>query len=220
MIEIAEKTSIGYGRTVVAVTQCPLRFDDRGLTFLAGKNGEGKTTFMKYLCGCLDMRPDFRARTIYLPEELDFGGEMTGRQIGHAVLSRRDARETFKSLAATVSLDLRKPYRHLSKGNKQKLRNVLVLARAQDTEANLVCLDEAMSGLDYAIRREFWTIFAEEAERRHVILSLHLDQILTTASQVIGVASRSIFKIDGVPSEWGAIEEALESCTGLPNTKK
>lgn len=208
---IPEGTEISYlGAPPVVRTVCELTFRRPGLTLLAGRNGEGKSTFMRYLCGCQPQKPAAAAyRSAYLPEELAFDNGMSAGQIAAACLG--SAKKWFLAGAALTGLDVAKAFGKLSKGNKQKTRNLLALALGRERDVALICLDEAMSGLDYSVRRVFWTIIAEEAALRHVILSLHPDEIYSPPTQIITVRSGRISLMPDPRASWDGIEAWLEA---------
>lgn len=209
-IEIPSGTTIGYGRSVIATLATPISLPTTGLSLLLGRNGAGKSTFMKYLCGCLSMRPLREYRTVYLPEELDFHDDMPPRAIASACL---ESVSTFRSLSQRLMLDTGKPWRTLSKGNRQKARTILTIALAEETNAQLVCLDEMMSGLDYAIRRVLWEVLRDLKAKHHVLISMHPEVIREKPDQVIGVAHRRIFRFSEDVSEWPDFERILENIT-------
>lgn len=162
---------------------------ERGEVFgYLGPNGAGKTTTLRLLMGM--MRPTsgraivlgldawrdavaVHRRVGYLPGEPSLYGRLTGRQhvsyFGHL---RRDADGTrARLLADRLDLDLRRPARELSKGNRQKLAVVLALM----SEPDLLVLDEPTSGLDPIVQREFHALLSEQTGRGgSVLLSSHV----------------------------------------------
>ena len=88
---------------------------------------------------------------------------------------------------------------------------MLTLGLAEATNAQLVCLDEMMSGIDYAIRRVFWEVLGEFRTRRHIMISMHPEAIREKPDQVIGVAGGKVFKFAEDVCEWPDFERILES---------
>lgn len=164
-----------------------------------GPNGAGKTTTMRIL---LDLvRPTsgevrvlgqhpraggaaLRSRIGYLPGELRLSGRMSGRAFlaHHAAISGPVARDTADAYAERLGVDLSRPVRSLSKGNKQKLG----LIQAFQHNPELLVLDEPTSGLDPLVQREFHAMLGEARDRgATVFLSSHvLSEVQLTADRV------------------------------------
>ena len=164
-----------------------------------GPNGAGKTTTMRIL---LDLvRPSsgevqvlgqhprvggaqLRRRIGYLPGKLRLNGRMSGRAfLAHlAAISGNVAPRAADSYAERLGVDLSRPVRALSKGNKQKLG----LIQAFQHEPELLVLDEPTSGLDPLVQREFHAMLREARERgATVFLSSHvLSEVQATADEV------------------------------------
>jgi len=164
-----------------------------------GPNGAGKTTTMRIL---LDLvRPTagevrvlgrapreggaaLRARIGYLPGELRLAGRMSGRAFlaHHAAISGTVAPGTADAYAERLGVDLSRPVRSLSKGNKQKLG----LIQAFQHNPELLVLDEPTSGLDPLVQREFHAMLGEARDRgATVFLSSHvLSEVQLTADRV------------------------------------
>lgn len=210
---VGKGAEIGYGAEPIITVADNIEFGSTGLSLLAGRNGAGKTTFMRYLCGCQAVRPSGSYRSAYLPEDLDFAREVSGEGVISALIWSDQVRQWVLNEARNVELPTGKAFGTLSKGNKQKLRTLVVLALARQNDAHLVCLDEAMSGIDYAIRRMFWAIIANEATARHVLLSLHPDRILSKSDQLIVVKHGKVRRVDISQDDvtWEYVETALEA---------
>ena len=207
---IPKGTKLGYpGNLAVAMLETDIEFSAFGLSLLVGRNGEGKTTFMRYLCGCQSDQPPSEYRRAYLPEELGFPGEMSSNAVARACL-KNTARAWFHEMAGRTSLPSDKQIGHLSKGNKQKVRNLIALALSRQNDAELLCLDEPMSGLDFCVRRVFWKIIEEEALLRHVLLSMHPSEILASPLQVIAIRKRVVSVMPDPNGGWQHIENWLE----------
>ncbi len=170
-----------------------------------GPNGAGKSTTIRILLDLLRPSagtvrvlgvdphaggPALRARLGYLPGELTLEGTATARQLlGHLAQVRggRGA-ERIEPLAERFLLDLDRPVRTLSKGNKQKVGVIQALMHRPE----LALLDEPTSGLDPLLQQEFLTLVREErAAGTSVFLSSHV------LSEVEGVADRVALVRDG-----------------------
>ncbi|WP_431074812.1 ABC transporter ATP-binding protein [Microbacterium phyllosphaerae] len=175
---------------------------------LIGPNGAGKTTTLRTLVDII--RPSsgsvrvlgedprhggaaLRRRIGYVPGEL----HLEGRSSGHRMLSfyaqvsgSRDSAatvQTGRDLADRLGVDLARPVRTLSKGNKQKVG----LIQAFMHRPELLILDEPTSGLDPLMQREFLQMVREAKDAgQTVLLSSHvLSEIQQTADEVAVLAN-------------------------------
>jgi ABC-2 type transport system ATP-binding protein len=170
-----------------------------------GPNGAGKSTTIRILLDLLRPTagtvrvlgvdphaggPALRARLGYLPGELTLEGTATARQLlGHLAKVRGGrGSERIESLAERFLLDLERPVRTLSKGNKQKVGVIQALMHRPE----LALLDEPTSGLDPLLQQEFLMLVREERDAgTSVFLSSHV------LSEVEGVADRVALVRDG-----------------------
>jgi ABC-2 type transport system ATP-binding protein len=159
-----------------------------GETFgLLGPNGAGKTTTLRLLLDLIrptagrievfgaDPRADplLRRRIGYLPGDLRLYERLTGRELlTHlARLRRLDDLGEAPTLAERFDLELDRPVKSLSKGNRQKLGIVQAFMHVPE----LVVLDEPTSGLDPLVQQTFYELLAEtSAAGRTVLLSSHV----------------------------------------------
>ncbi len=161
----------------------------RGEVFgFLGPNGAGKTTTIRLLLDLirptrgraeilrLDPRRDrvaLHRRISYLSGELTLWGDLTGAQLLRYLGNLRGGvgREELGRLADRLQLDLARPFKALSRGNKQKIG----LVAAFMGRPELVILDEPTSGLDPLIQQEFERLVEEvRADGRTVFLSSHI----------------------------------------------
>ncbi len=164
-----------------------------------GPNGAGKTTAIRTLLDLL--RPtsgrasvlgldsvvdslEIRQRCGYLPGDFVLPAQLTGREALDwlATLRRGTIPSRRDELVERLGVELDRPVRQLSKGNRQKLG--LVQAFQHDPE--LVILDEPTSGLDPLVQDEFHRLLREQVQRgRSVFLSSHsLDEVQHVADRV------------------------------------
>ncbi len=164
-----------------------------------GPNGAGKTTTIRCLLDLI--RPDggqahvlgidpqanpvaVRARTGYLPGELHLYDNLTAeRQLGYlsALRGGKVDWHRVRQLAQRLDLDLKRPIKNLSKGNKQKVGVIQALMHRPE----LLILDEPTSGLDPLVQREVLALLREAcAEGATVFFSSHV------MSEVEAVAGR------------------------------
>lgn len=174
-----------FGR-IVAVDDLSLRVEAGEVYGFLGPNGAGKSTTIRLLLG--QLRPtsgtarifDDDARDVrrahrhlaYVPADVALWPNLTGAEIlellariGPGVDAGYRA-----ELVRRFELDLDKPGRTYSTGNRQKVALVAAFA----TRAPLLVLDEPTSGLDPLMEREFRGCVAEARERgQTVFLSSH-----------------------------------------------
>ncbi|MBF6354233.1 ABC transporter ATP-binding protein [Nocardia higoensis] len=200
VVVLTDRLTKSYGR-LVALREVDLRIE-RGEVFgYLGPNGAGKSTTLRVLMGML--RPTagraelfgmdawsaavaVHRRVGYVPGELALYPRMTGRQhIDYLRNLRRDRdRKYADTLATRLDLQLDKPVRALSKGNRQKLALVLaVMSRPE-----LLILDEPTGGLDPLVQLEFYAILREHtATGGTVLLSSHVLSEVQRVADRVGV---------------------------------
>jgi len=186
----------------------------RGEVFgFLGPNGSGKSTTIRILLDLLrptagtaevfGLRPmtagrDLRARIGYLPGELSMAGQRTaGESLGYLAELRGGAGTTrIRPLAERFGLDLDRPIRGLSKGNKQKVGVVQAFMH----EPELLILDEPTSGLDPLLQREFLDLVVEARDGgATVFMSSHvLSEVEDVASRVAIIRAGRIVDVDDV----------------------
>jgi ABC-2 type transport system ATP-binding protein len=188
-----------YGRTI-ALREVSLTIE-AGEVFGLGPNGAGKTTTLRLLMGLL--RPtagraevlgldawrdavEVHRRVGYLPGEPALYDRLTGRQhvayFGHLRGDRDDKHAI--GVAERLGLDLDRPVRALSKGNRQKLAVVLAMM----SRPELLVLDEPTSGLDPLVQQEFHGLLRQHtAAGGSVLLSSHVLGEVQRVADRIGV---------------------------------
>lgn len=178
-----------------------------------GPNGAGKTTTIRVLLDLmrptsgtasvlgLDSRRDsleIRARTGYLPGDLALPSTLTGTQVLDWLSSLRPGSPPTRreELVERFAVQLDRPMKQLSKGNRQKIG--LVQAFQHDPE--LVILDEPTVGLDPLVQDEFHRLVREfVAEGGTAFLSSHsLDEVQHTADRVGIIRDGALVTIESV----------------------
>ena len=147
-----------------------------------GPNGAGKTTTIRTLMGFL--RPTaglctvlggwparevgLRRRIGYLPGDLRIEPAMTGTQLfaWYGRLRGGLDRARVDELVQRLDLDPSRPFRALSKGNRQKVGIVQAFCHRPE----VLVLDEPTSGLDPLVQREFLTLVGEAAAAGAAVL--------------------------------------------------
>jgi len=166
-----------------------------------GPNGAGKTTTIRLLLDLIRATSGdatilghnvqtesemIRERVAYLPGELGIFKDWTASRTLSYLLKLYDRPvnwEKVEELAQILNLDLRKKTRELSRGNKQKIGIISVLA----PDVELLILDEPTSGLDPLVNNEFYRLLTEKqvASGCTVFLSSHqLEEVEKIAHRV------------------------------------
>ena len=162
---------------------------ERGEVFgFLGPNGAGKTTTIRLLLDLirpeagkvalfgLDARRSsvaIRRRIGYLPGDLALYDRLTARELltHFAHLRGGPPWAETEELAARFDLELDRPIRALSKGNRQKVG----LVQALMGDPQLLILDEPTSGLDPLVQHQVHALMREvAADGRTVFLSSHV----------------------------------------------
>ncbi|HET6380726.1 MAG TPA: ABC transporter ATP-binding protein [candidate division Zixibacteria bacterium] len=187
-----------YG-SVQAVRGIDLVMQPSEVLGFVGPNGAGKSTTIRCILDLLrptagrvllfglDPRQHgvhLRERVAYVPGELRLPDRLTARQFLRSLgrLRRGFDASRMDPLAERFKLDLDRPMRTLSSGNRRK---VSVLS-AFLTDADLLILDEPTSGLDPLMQHEFLELVRERrAQGTSVFLSSHiLSEVQRVADRV------------------------------------
>jgi ABC-2 type transport system ATP-binding protein len=184
---VAEHLSKFYGKTR-GIEDLSFEVAQGEVFGFLGPNGAGKTTtirtlldFIRPTAGSLkvlglDPRADgvkLRARLGYLPGELALYERLTAARYlaDFASLRGGAGRDRIDELASRVGLDISKPIKDLSHGNKQKVG----LVQAFMHQPDLLILDEPSQGLDPLVQQTFYSLLDEERRRgASVFLSSHV----------------------------------------------
>jgi ABC-2 type transport system ATP-binding protein len=150
------------------------------------------------------------ARVGYLPGELALYPRLTGRQhVDRFARARRLENLSYRDkLVERFSVELDRPVRTLSKGNRQKIGLVLAFMHQPD----LLILDEPTSGLDPLLQDEFQTLIRETvAEGRTVFLSSHeLDEVQRLVDRVAIIKNGRLVVTDTVDGLRQAAPRTIE----------
>lgn len=173
-----------YGQ-LTALNHVDLTLESGKIIGLLGPNGSGKTTLIKLINGLLTPSEgsiqvcgeapgvSSKAQVAYLPDSIYLNSWMTVRQIVdyfqdfYADFQSERAYEMLKRLGIDPKMKLKS----LSKGNKEKVCLILVMAR----QAKLYVLDEPIAGVDPAARDYvISTIIQNYNPEATVLISTHL----------------------------------------------
>ena len=184
-----------------------------------GPNGAGKSTTIRTLLGLisptsgeakvlgLDIRRDkteILARVGYLPSEITFYPGMKVKDVLRlsAGLRRKDCEKEADALCRRLQLDQSRKVEDLSLGNRKKVGIVCALQHNPE----LLILDEATSGLDPLMQREFFEILQERNKAGvTVFLSSHV------LSEIQRNCSRAAIIRGGKVITSGAVSELARS---------
>lgn len=190
---------------VRAVDGLSLRVPTGSVYGFLGRNGAGKTSSIKMLLGhtrptsgaarVLDLDPQrdriaILERTGYAGESKKLYGWMTPAELLRFSRSfyTQWSKEREEKCIRRLEIPLRQPFKELSLGNRTKV--CLLLALAQ--QAELLILDEPMSGLDAGMVDELLRILAEDhlSEGGTVLLSSHQLSEVEQIADWVGIIDR------------------------------
>jgi ABC-2 type transport system ATP-binding protein len=193
----AEGLTKFYGAQL-GVSELGFEVDGAEVFGFLGPNGAGKTTTIRLMLDLirptrgqielfgLDPRKDvhLRRRVGYLPGDLRLYDRLTAREllVYFARLRAIQGVGSSIALADRLGLELDRPIRALSKGNRQKVG----LVQAFMHQPELLVLDEPTSGLDPLVQQTFYELVGEaKARGATVFLSSHvLSEVQHVADRV------------------------------------
>jgi ABC-2 type transport system ATP-binding protein len=177
-----------------------------------GPNGAGKSTTIRLLLGLIrptagsaqifgcpadDVRRSHR-HLAYVPADVALWPRLTGAEILELLGRVGPGVDTAyrDELVGRFNLELDKPAKTYSTGNRQKVALVAAFA----TRAPLLVLDEPTSGVDPLMEREFRSCVAEAREQgQTVFLSSHqLDEVEAVCDRVGILRAGRLVEVDGI----------------------
>jgi len=190
-----------YGR-VPALRGLDLEVKQGEILGFLGPNGAGKTTTIRCLLDLI--RPDggtirvlgldpqaqpvaVKARCGYLPGELALQDNTTVEGLLRYLSRLRGGRVDWtyvRELAGRLELDLKRPLKNLSKGNKQKVGVVQALMHRPE----LLLLDEPTAGLDPLMQQEVLKLLREaRSNGATVFFSSHIISEVEEVAERVGI---------------------------------
>lgn len=211
-------------REHAALTDVSFALPEGSLLALLGHNGAGKTTLMKLMLGLirpsggtvrvLGLDPartalEFRRQLGFLPENVAFHEEMTGRDaLTFLARLKGVGKSACDDLLERVGLAAAagRRVKTYSKGMRQRLG----LAQALLGTPKILLLDEPTTGLDPVLRQEFFAILNELTKQgATVVLSSHILTELEARTELVAILRQ------GRLAAWGSLPE-LRRAAGLP----
>ncbi|HET9286327.1 MAG TPA: ABC transporter ATP-binding protein [Gaiella sp.] len=208
----ADRLSKDYGEHR-GVTDLTFELREGEVLGFLGPNGAGKTTTIRLMLDLirpsagrielfgLDARregPKARRNVGYLPGDLRLYERLTGREHLRYFASLRGMPDLGdgEELAARLDLELDRPIRALSKGNRQKVG----LVQAIMHRPALAVFDEPTSGLDPLVQQVVYELVRETtADGRSVFVSSHvLSEVQQIADRVALIRDGRLELVDTV----------------------
>ena len=224
MIEFKNVTK-KYGKAT-AIDNISLNIPESGIYCLLGRNGAGKTTFMKMLAGHIAvsggqvMIDDKKVTTSNMPESVNYiesGSVQFNMRLSELLDTANQLQEGFDhafalEMAKRFELNLSKRFKKLSFGTKTMVTTIIALAN----NSRIILLDEPTLGFDAVMRDQFNTLLLEsyQAHPRVIIVSTHLiDEIAKVIERLIIINNGKILVEAGIDD----IDEKAYTLSGASN---
>lgn len=184
MIEFGKVTK-KYGDQI-ALDNITMKIDSSGIYCLLGRNGAGKTTFMKLVSGYMNttegkIKIDGKViSTAKMPESVNFienNSPQFNMKVGDLIATAASLQDDFdkefaQEMVKKFNLNEQKKYKQLSFGMKTMLTTILTLAN----NSGVILLDEPTLGFDAIMRDQFNSLLLESYSKhpRIIIVSTHM----------------------------------------------
>ncbi len=226
-----DELSKTYERKYKALEGLTLDLNRNGIFSIIGRNGAGKTTFVRIMStellptsgrgyinelDVVERATEIRQEIAVVPQEARPLPWLTPLQTVSSYLmwrgySYREANEKGKEALRELGLEGKEgeKSRKLSGGQKRKLMVATVIS----SEAPIVFLDEPTTGLDYLSRKELWQLLSRLKKDRLIILTTHyLEEAEILGDQIMIIDHGRLVDIGGI--------EDLRSKVKLPYVLK
>ena len=208
-ISLPEGLSIGYDSTLAKV-QSEIALGT-GTHYLLGRNGRGKTTLFRTLCGMikpLDGAYEVSGACRFISEDLVFDSELSAPMILKALLEKEAAAEAI-AFAKSIELDLKKPFGKLSTGNKRKVNLLVSEFGYRNDGSDIIFLDEPFTGLDAPTRQAFLDRWANETNHVIRVVSAHPDFDDMPVPSALIISDGSLTHQQSNEMSWGQLRKFL-----------
>jgi ABC-2 type transport system ATP-binding protein len=222
MIEFSDVTK-KYG-SLAAIDRITLVVPENGIYCLLGRNGAGKTTFMKLLAGhiaanggkiTVDGKPVSPGRMPECVNYIESGSVQFNMKVSELIDAAAGLQEDFdldfaRKMVEKFELNPGKKFKKLSFGMKTMLTTILLLAN----NSKAILLDEPTLGFDAIMRSQFNTLLLESyhARPRIIIVSTHLiDEIAKVIERLVIIENGKILMEAGIEE----IDEKAYTLSGL-----
>lgn len=195
----------------IIIDDVTISFEKNNIYGLFGRNGTGKSVFLKLLCGfyaptsgevlingknynsCTDFPPNLRA----LIEKPNFFPDLTGFENLQmlASIQNKISEEAIEEALKTVNLieEKNKKYSEYSLGMKQKLG----IAQAIMEDPDIIILDEPFNGIEEATIKKVIEYLRKIKKNKIIILSTHIkDDLNAVADKIYNFDAGKINEID------------------------
>jgi len=220
VIEAESLSKIYHRSRTQALSDITLTIGRGEIFTLLGRNGAGKTTFLRIAATQLmpskgsisvlghDVRDEplqIRSKIAVVPQEGSTIGPLTPWDHVYLTLlargmSRNQAHERSEKTIERLELTeyRNQPADSLSGGLKQRVRVAMAVA----TDAELIFLDEPTLGLDAVTRRRIWGVLNEiQKEGRSILLTTHYIDEAEILSNNVAIIDHGKMVLSGSPAE-------------------
>ncbi len=215
-----------YGKLEV-LKEVSIDFNPGTITAVVGPNGSGKTTLIKTILGLVKPTAGevivdgkkvngehlYRSKIGYMPQIARYPDNLSIEEVVRMIKDIRYSNDTDHSKLAegfNLSKELKKPFRNLSGGTKQKVSALIAFL----FNPEILILDEPTSGLDPVSSSYLKDMIIREKEKgRTIILTSH------NMSDIEELSTGIAFLLEGKIRFWGPTE-ILRNRNGTKNLER
>ncbi|MFC4995452.1 ATP-binding cassette domain-containing protein [Rubritalea tangerina] len=210
-ILIPSNVKIGYGRSVIAEVAEGIKLGE-GTHYLLARNGRGKTTLLRSLARVLKLQAGeftVSGRVQFVPEDIEYNSHLPARVILGSLVERERLEECYR-FADRIELDLKKPYRSLSTGNKRKISWLMAEFSCDPDSGDVLLLDEPFTGVDSYVREAFMEYWESCDSGVCRLVSCHPDFDSMSIRSAVLISEGRITAMDSSEGyRWGDLKGGL-----------